>query len=342
MMPPDDDSKDVPSLSDADIAGIQTIVDSAPAVGVPSPGKGNPVGHILAKSVEVVSTPPDIWNGILEAVNNMTVPAQVAEQLQSHFNEVGFTIKNELLATQGDLKKIRHYTAAIRSDYKLALLHLPNWFLGMPETVGLLKHAVENISDHHGRIISVQLDRPDGGYTLALKSMSKRELSWGFVPWGLIKEVLDGKMLVTDAFDIPQRPQDSNNSSSPPLLLGVTLKSQDKQVIVDVFVKRATAKPELFDTVIEESDWSDDYRVEMKGCLSNDLKATAWKMLDMLLSWDRYCANGDSYLGRVLLKVLKTEGLTARRRIAKVMDDNRLVIDAVNVDQVKQYLKDQG
>jgi hypothetical protein len=340
----DDDDHEATSLSEADIAGIQTTLESGPSVGAP-PTVG--LGRLFFRSVEAVS-PSDTWKGILDALNDMTIPPTIADQLRSHFNELGFTMKNELLPDPNELTKIRHYTAATRKDFKLAILHLPSWFLQMPDTVGNLKLAVEKITDHHGRIISQDIDITAGGYVTALKSMSKRELSWSFVAWGFIKEVINGTMRLEDALGIslpaPVDPEHAAGADHADLEL--QLGDGDQETIVRIFVTRAGVNPQFFETLILQADWSDDFKTEMRSGLSNDAKASALHVLRLLLTWNRYGApsekTSDTYLGWVLLRLLKLLGNPAGAQIAKIIVDNRLVARDSDIQPAKDRMRTGG
>src|SRR5262245_56714512 len=116
-------------LSDAEIEGIGNFVQSAEPLNVTN--RGPTFGTLLYRGLGVVAnavtlgktkpTSTDTWM----ALNDMSIRAPLDKQLQFLFGERGFRFGKEPLPDPYDHKKIRHYTAVTRDDYKLALVQLP-------------------------------------------------------------------------------------------------------------------------------------------------------------------------------------------------------------------------
>ena len=328
------DDDDIPRLSAADIVGIQDLVTPAPPPSAPPSGKGR-----VGQFIEAVTRSPTTLQDIHDALRDMTLPKDIYDPLESQLNEIGFKLATGLVMDQYDRRIVRRYTAATRAGVELALLNLPNWFLQMTETIGNFTLAIHNIRDRHGIIISRELPSPASGYENALESMSKREVnSWMFVSWVHVNEIFDGQSSVDQIFKIPPV-----SATAPPLpVSAITLKQQDKQTIVDLFIAKAAAKAEFFDLVISESDWSDHFKIEMKESHSDDLRLSAWQMFSLLVRWNRYGINGDAYLGRVLVKIISTEGIAVRQNIDKIIQDNGLLTSDEYLQRLKQTLSERG
>lgn len=349
MSSPEFDDEDQTSLSDQDIAEIHGIVESGPSVGAP-PTVGPKLSRLIARSVEALSS-SDSWTRTLAALDDMTVPPTIFGQLEPYFKGLNFTVTNERLLDRYNLKKIRRYTAAARADFKLAVLHLPDWFLLTPDTVGSFKAAVESIGDHHGRIISRGLPATVGGYDLALESMSVRDLRWSFVPWVRIEEILDGTIRIEDALKIPpglsmQSPKPAPGQPTQILEWELKLEQNDQDKIVDSFLLLDSKNPEFYSNLYTGSDWSDEFRNEMRSGLSNDPTNNALRVLKLLLKWNRYGAPSkkaaDTYLGWVLLKSLKLLGDPAGKDIANIIIKYHLVASDDDIRPAKDRLKVGG
>jgi hypothetical protein len=342
MMPPPDDPDD---LSDAEIAGIENFIESAPPTDA-TPNRTPALGALLSRGFDAVASTvarsapaADMWSRILDALSDMSVRGDDAQQLQSLLNESGFTVSTALLPDPHDRTIIRHYTAATRADYTLALLQLPNWFMNDPNTFGNLNVAVEKIKHHHGRIVTPPEDKIAGGYTVALRSLTAADLSWEHVTWSLIKEAFEGKIQIEDALRIPVPPAPPRGRAPLAPAPKLRIDQGDIDDIVNIFTREWDLDKNFYAGLVQAgTDWPPAFRTQVNSNLKGNGNADASYVLNYLVTRNRYPPgheyHTDTYLGRVLLRLLDSVGAEDSATFARIIVKYVLVSKSDDLESV--------
>jgi len=329
-----DDADTSPPLSEADINQVANSVESAPAL---------PTSPALGSFLSRVFNPPNTSNDILRALDDMTIPPQAMEKLQPLFAEIGLNLEKDFVTDPFNHTKTRSYTAAKGKDIGVVvLLHLPGWVLQTSDAIGFLTNAIANIRDRHGRIISLNVDRPAFGYRTFLQSVSDREANnWMFVPWGDVEEALSGQTPIHKVFSISLSgpPASKQPAVAPPRYL--QLEKADIDAIVEIFVAETLVDPNFFAGLVAASDWPNPLKVKANAGPRGNAEDTARFLLNLLVLWNRYDFKhphgGDTYLGQLLLRLLDSFG-SPSQTFAEIIVKYRLVNDANDLQIAKDKL----
>jgi hypothetical protein len=329
------------NLSEAELDKVAESLASAPPTQTVAP----PTSPSLSLFLSKVLSPPNTSNDILRALDDMTIPSQVAEKLQPLFAALGLSLEREVVTDPHNNTKKRFYTAAKAENVEVvAVLHLPPWVLQTSDAIPFLTSAITNISDRHGRIISIGVDAPTYGYKPALQSVSDRvPNSWMFVPWAYVLETLDNITPTATVFEVIL-PAKGPGPAVAPAARKWPLDQADIDAIVDIFVKEAALDPDFFKGLVAASDWPDPLITKANAGLKGNASNDAHFLLTLLTQWNRYNVKhqheGDTYLGWMLLRLLPSLG-TPGETVADIILRYKLVSGAANIQAAKDRLKEK-
>jgi hypothetical protein len=329
-------------FSQATINQVVGGLQSAPLAEATTTGVASAVRGLGAALTPSQSISADPLSSIWRALDDMTIPPPLVQQLEPLLKEIGLTLEADSVPDPDDATKAHRFTNAVGLGTAIAVLHLPGSVLRMPQAVGVFRHSLSNIWSRHGRVISETTDWVQPGIRKGLQIDPPPDRSWMFVQWGDLESVFNGQVKIENALALSALlPNAKKNGVAAPAPAAGTLDDDIKDIIA-IFVKQAIVTKEYFEGLVDKSDWSDSLKGKVQGALTGDPNKDAQALINILRAANLYAANhankGDTFLGWLLLRELDGLGDPDGATLAKIIVARGLVQQKEGLAKAKARL----